>query len=168
MTQPPVDPPHEDPWAKPTPPVEPPPAYGPPGYGPPGYGPPGYGPPGYGPPPPYGYLPPGYGYVRQNHAGATTAMWLGIVGLGCLFTGWLCCITLPGVLALPVAWGVGYSAKRAIDAEPGRYGNRGQAVGGLVMGIVGTVLAVLVVVALVVLFVVAGDVDTDPTLYGNV
>jgi hypothetical protein len=80
-------------------------------------------------------------------------MVLGIIALACLPLAAMCCgVTLPGLLAAPFAWVIGGRAKREIDAQPGRYGNRGHAEAGVVMGIIGTVLGVLVVVA-VVLFI---------------
>jgi hypothetical protein len=98
-----------------------------PGYGqqPPSYD-PGQG--GYGqaaPPPTGGYAQP------ENHPKATTALVLGIVGL-------VCC----GFVA-PFAWSVGKKTVNEIDASGGRYGGRGQAQAGYILGIVGTVLLIL-------------------------
>ena len=113
-----------------------PPAY-PPGYGtgapaygqPPGPGPaPGYGPPGQ--PSPYGY---GYGPGPSDlDSRATTAMILGILGLVlCPFTA-------------PFAWSMGKKvldeARRRGQPEPG------PAKAGLILGILGSVIALLFVV----------------------
>ncbi|MDX6326855.1 MAG: hypothetical protein QOK15_3209 [Nocardioidaceae bacterium] len=111
------------------------PGYGqqPPPYDPSqgGYGqqPPSYDPNqgGYGqaPPPMGGYAPP------QNHPRAVTALVLGILGV-------VCC----SILA-PFAWAIGKKAVNEIDASGGRYGGRGQAQAGYILGIIGTVLLIL-------------------------
>ncbi len=159
MTQPPVDPyatPEDPPgeptqplgggdWltkrpapaAPPTPPTTPTTPYSNP-YEPtpqPAYGQPAYG-------------QPAYGYAPQNHPRATTALVLGLVGLiGTLLCG-------VGLLVGPVAWYLGASARREIDAEPGRYGGRSEATAGMVMGIITTVLLALAVLAVAVVLVV--------------
>jgi len=119
------------------------------------------------PPQPYGYVPPAYGYGPQNHGGATTAMWLGIVSLACAALAMACCVTVPGVLTAPFAWVLGVKAKHQIDAEPGRYANRGQAVAGIVTGIIGTVLAILIVLGVVAVAVYYGLNWDDTTSFGN-
>jgi hypothetical protein len=112
---------------------------------------------GYGQQPPYGqqpadpyaqypppYAPPvqgGYGQQQENHPKATTALVLGIVGVIC------CSVTAP------FAWVIGKRAMDEIDASGGRWGGRGLAQAGYVLGIVGTLLLVISIVALV--FVVA-------------
>jgi hypothetical protein len=100
---------------------------------------PGY-PPGY-PPSPYGYA-----LVPPDHPKATTAMVLGVLGL-------VCC----GICA-PFAWAIGSGAVREIDQSQGRYGGRGQAMAGKVLGIIGTVLLVLGILYIVVVvgFAIAG------------
>ncbi len=112
------------------------PGDGPPGYGPPGapsYGAPSYGPPGYGPP---GYGPPGghpYGWAPVEHPQGTIVLVLGIVGIVmCQVVG-------------PVAWVMGNRALAEIDAEPGRWSNRGNVAAGRICGIVATVLLALYV-----------------------
>lgn len=113
--------------------------------------------------------PPGYGYQRANHSGATTSMVLGIVALACLPLAFMCCgITLPGMLTAPFAWVIGARAKREIDAQPGRYGNRGSAEAGVVMGIIGTVLGVLAVAAVVLFFGLLAYSVPDPVVGTNV
>ena len=137
----------------------------------PGQVPPGYPPQGaypaagsYPPPPPYGqYPPPGqypsgqYGYqpvyVPPKHPQATLAMVLGIVGL----TGIMCYIT---AFVSPFAWWIGAKAVKEIDADPARYGGRGEAMAGKVMGIIGTVLLIiglLIVIGLIVLTITVDD-----------
>ena len=134
--------------------------YGQQPYGQPGQPPQGY--PSYGG---YGGVPYGYGQ-QQNHGGATTSMVLGIVGLASLLLTFACCVTLPGVLASPIGWFLGVRARREIDAAQGRYANRGQAQAGVIMGIIGTILAVLTIIALGLLFAFVFTWDpSDPTLY---
>jgi len=112
----------------------PPPQYG--QYPPPGqYAPP---PPQYQPPGQYGYQPV---YAAPKHPQATLAMVLGIIGL----TGLMCYVT---AFVAPFAWWIGAKAVKEIDAEPGRYGGRGEAMAGKIMGIIGTVLLILGLLAL--------------------
>ena len=102
---------------------------------------PGPGQPGYGAPPGwYGGPPP---YRLPDHPEATKAL---VVGIIALLGGFTCYVPL---LLGPWAWIVGRRAVRQIDAEPGRWDGRGQAMGGYVMGVVATVLLVLAVVAVV-------------------
>ena len=134
-----------------------------PGYPQPGQPQPGYGQP-YPQQPAYGqpYPPqPGYGYPPyvappQDHPKATTAM---ITGLIAVVGGFTCLLPL---LAAPFAWVIGQRAKNEIDSQPGRYGGRGQAVTGMVLGIIGTVLLALGVVLVVVLVIVAAS---DPNAF---
>jgi len=117
---------------------------------------PGYVPPP-APPPPMSSPGPGWGAAwtpeygapvpGQEHPGAAQAMVLGIVAMVCLVLAFFCCITIPGLFCAPVAWVKGARAKREIDASPGLYRNRGQAVAGVVMGIIGSVCGVLVILA---------------------
>lgn len=94
--------------------------------------------------PAYGPMHPG-----QDHQGANQAMVWGIVAMICLATSFFCCLTLPGVFAAPVAWVKGAKAKREIDASPGIYGNRGQAVAGITMGVIASIAGALMVAAFV-------------------
>jgi uncharacterized membrane protein YjgN (DUF898 family) len=91
---------------------------------------------------------PGYGYA-PNHPRATLALVLGILG-----------VVLCNVLA-PFAWAIGGTAVREIDASGGRYGGRGSAKAGQVLGIIGTVLLVIgvlvAVLALVGVFSFSGS-----------
>ena len=105
------------------------------------------------PPAPYGQAPYGqapygqspYGVAMAPHPQANTAMVLGIVGL----VGTFVCV-LPVVLG-PFAWATGAKVRREIDAEPQRWGGRGEGTAGFVLGIITTILLVLFV-----LFIVLG------------
>ena len=59
-----------------------------------------------------------------------------------------------GILG-PFAWSMGNKAIREIDANPGRYGNRGTVQAGRICGIVSSVILILSVLAFAVLFVAA-------------
>ncbi|WP_244931408.1 DUF4190 domain-containing protein [Nocardioides sp. W7] len=128
----------------------------------------------YGRPPfqqPYGQPPfqQPFGYQRESHTGATTSMVLGIIALASLPLAAMCCgVTLPGMLTAPFAWVLGVRAKREIDAQPGRYGNRGFAEAGVVMGIIGTVLTVLAIAAAVLFFGLLAFSVPDPVVGTNV
>ena len=120
-----------------------------------GYPPPGPPPPGY---PPSGNPPPGYPQYPQypqqgpvqyapDHPKATTSLVLGLLS-----------VVLCQVLG-PVAWVIGKRTVSEIDASQGRYGGRGSAQAGYILGVVGSVLLGLVVLYLVfmiVLIIVAG------------
>lgn len=110
-------------------------AYAPPGQYPPRVS---TSPPGQYPPGQYGYQPV---YAAPKHPQATLAMVLGIIGL----TGIMCYVT---ALVAPFAWWIGAKATREIDADPARYGGRGEASAGKIMGIIGTVLLILGLLAL--------------------
>src|SRR3954470_3520223 len=77
------------------------------------------------PPPPPTQVPYGYGYQpgwtpaygapypgSLTHKSATTSLVLGIVSIVSLLLTPFCCVTLPGVLCAPFAWGIGAKAKR--------------------------------------------------------
>jgi hypothetical protein len=103
---------------------------------------------------------PAYGPVlpgSKDHQGASQAMVLGIVAMVCLVTGFFCCVTIPGLVCAPIAWAKGARAKHEIDAYPGVYGNRGQAVAGIVMGVIGSIGGVLVVLASVAFALLIGS-----------
>ena len=102
--------------------------------------------------PAYGPMPAG-----QDHPGATQAMVLGIVAMVCLALSFVCCVTIPGLLCAPVAWFKGAKAKREIDANPGAYGNRGQAVAGVVMGVIGCICGALVILATAAVAILIGS-----------
>ena len=83
-----------------------------------------------------------------NHPRATAALTLGIVAV--------CGLVVGLTLALgPLAWYYGATAVRDIDREPGRWGGRGNAKAGLVLGVIASGLLLL---ALLVLAVAAGGI----------
>jgi hypothetical protein len=92
-----------------------------------------------------------------DHKGANQAMVLGIVAMVCLGLSFFCCVTIPGLVCAPIAWVKGARAKREIDASPGLYANRGQAVAGLVMGVIGSVCGLLVIAAVIGVAVLVGS-----------
>ena len=91
-------------------------------------------------PPPGQYQPP-YSPVPPDHPRATTALVLGIVSLV------LC------QLLGPVAWAIGGSTVKEIDASNGQLGGRGTAQAGRICGIVATVILVLLILTTVALLV---------------
>lgn len=107
----------------------------------PGYGQPPGPAPGYGQPPGYGYAQPGWG--AAEHPQGTTILVLGICSL---VFGFSCGV---GFLLGPVAWIMGNSAIREIDADPSRFGNRGSVQAGRICGIVSSAIIALGVVVLV-------------------
>jgi hypothetical protein len=90
--------------------------------------------------PGYGYPQPAYG-VRRDNSNATLAMVLGLLGLVTMF-----------VVLSPIAWWKGNQALAEIDAQPGVYSNRGMAVAGQIMGIIGTGLMALAILAVAAIF----------------
>lgn len=78
-------------------------------------------------------------------------------GVAILVLGILSVIALP--LLGPVAWALGRSVLRDIDAAPIRHTNRSMVQTGMILGIVGTVMLVagFVVIALIILWVTTGD-----------
>ena len=114
----------------------------------PQYGQPQYGQPAYGQQPPYGQPYPPYPVAPPNHGGALASMIVGIVGLV------LSCAYGFGLLASPVAWYLGSKSLKEIDASQGRFGGRGMAQAGKIMGIIGTVLLVLVIIAVIVIVII--------------
>ena len=121
---------------------------------------------------PYGYQPgygpgwtPAYGAPYPGsltHKSATAALVLGIVSIVSLLLTPFCCVTLPGVLCAPFAWGIGAKAKREMARQPGVYGNVSAAQTGMWMGIVMTIVGGLAILGVVALIVWVGV--TDPTL----
>lgn len=116
--------------------------------------------PSYAPPavPAYG-VPPAYQQTtgQQTHQGGLWSMILGIVGLASAVlaiptSG----ITALGMVCSPVALGLGIWSSRQIRDRPDLYDNRGQAVAGWIMGLIGILLALLalfLVVAFVALII---------------
>lgn len=90
---------------------------------------------------------------EQTHQGALWSMILGILGLvAAVLSVPTSGITAPGVVCSPIAFGLGLWASRATAARPDVYNNRGQAIAGWIMGLIGTILAVLSLVV-VLLFI---------------
>ena len=85
----------------------------------------------------------GYGApLLPKHPQSTTALVLGLVGLA---GGFMCLLPL---LCAPFAWFYGRKAVREIDAAPQTYSGRSEAMGGMVTGIIGTVILILGLLAL--------------------
>ena len=97
---------------------------------------------------PYGAMP-GEQVTQTQHPQATLALILGllgaVLGVSCIVGG---LVGIGGIV-------VGRRVRNEIDADPGRYTGRSQAVAGIVTGIVGVSIFALVTV-LIVLAVVAG------------
>ena len=94
------------------------------------------------PPPPggggYAAPPPG-GPAPVDHPRGMLILILGIVSLVCL------------QILGPVAWVMGNTAIREIDANPGAYSNRGTVNAGRICGIIGTIFLVLGLITWVIL-----------------
>ena len=110
---------------------------------------------GCGPPQPGYALPVQYQQVtgQQTHQGALWSMILGILGLASAVLS----VPTSGIAALgmvcsPIALGLGLWSSKAVRDRPDLYNNRGQAIAGWIMGLIGIVLAVLALL-LVVAFV---------------
>jgi len=101
---------------------------------------------------PYGAVPDAT--PTQQHPQANLALILGILGtvlgMTCVVGG---LVGIGGIV-------VGRRVRNEIDAEPGRYMGRSQAVGGIVTGIIGVSIFTLVTV-LIVLAVIAGIASAD-------
>ena len=83
----------------------------------------------------------------RAHPRASAILLFGILG-----------VTIVPVLG-PVAWALGRSALREIDAAPMRYTNRSTVLAGMVLGIVATVLLIagLVLVVTIIIWATTGD-----------
>ena len=135
---PPQDRPYQSPQQQP---YQPPPAYGQQQGPPPPYQ-PSYGPPyvqGQGQYQQYGYP----SAPAREHPQATLAFVLGLLSvLG---------LTILG----PFGWYVGRKVVRQIDADPRSYTNRGLAMAGMVLGIIGTIFLILVLLFVVLAIIAA-------------
>ena len=105
------------------------------------------------PPPPSGSPfgeptgPPGPSYPQQTAGGAVAALVLGILSvMFCPLCG-------------PVAWSLGRSAEREVDAAGGQLGGRGLATAGKILGMIGT--AFIVVFVLFFIFAIALGTSVD-------
>jgi hypothetical protein len=88
---------------------------------------------------------PGMGFAREHPKG-TTVMVLGILSLVSLAVCGL------GLVMGPIAWAMGSSALKEIDANPGMFTNRGSVSAGRICGIISTVILVIGVVMFVGFF----------------
>lgn len=88
-------------------------------------------------------------YDAPNASGAVASLVLGILGI----------IFCP--LCAPIAWMLGRTAEREIDAAGGALGGRGLATAGKIIGIVGTVLLILGVLFFVIFFAVLAGTAND-------
>ena len=84
------------------------------------------------PPPPPGYQSFGAGTSARPHPKGTTILVLGILSFFCF-----------GIVLGTIAFVMGTSALKEIDANPGAYTNRGQINAGRICGAIGAVLSVL-------------------------
>ncbi len=104
------------------------------------------------PPPdgsPFGTAPsrPVPSYPPQQAPGAVGALVLGILSI----------ILCP--LCGPVAWSLGRSAEKEVDAAGGQLGGRGLGTAGKILGMIGTALLVVLVVLLLGAIVLGAAVD---------
>jgi hypothetical protein len=74
---------------------------------------------------------------REKNTKASLAMWFGLGSILC-------------TCAWPVALVLGILAKKEIRAEPGRYGNSGEATVGIVVGLIGAGLFAMAALAFIV------------------
>lgn len=96
--------------------------------------------------------------MQPDHPQATLAMVLGIVGLaGGVFS---CGLTL---LISPFAWALGRNAVKEIRRSEGRQGGESKARSGMILGIIGTILAVFVILAIIGLVAVGINTDSSPS-----
>lgn len=106
------------------------------------------------PPPPGAYspartdVPPAQRQSIPSPVSGTTPLVIGIIALA----GGMMCWGAPLIIA-PVAWVLGTNAVKTLDSNPAYdQSQRGSAVAGKVLGIVGTVFLVLVTIAWIVIF----------------
>ncbi|WP_426571907.1 DUF4190 domain-containing protein [Aquihabitans sp. McL0605] len=100
---------------------------------------------------PSGYVPyGGYGYGPREHPQGTTILVLGILSLPLL------CACIGGILGL-IAWLMGNSAMKEIDANPSAYTNRSSVQAGRIIGIVSSVLWVVMIGVRVIMAVVVAS-----------
>ena len=94
-----------------------------------------------------------YAVVQVSHPKAGSAMVFGILGIVfALMCGIGGLLGIPGIVQ-------GRRARAEIDAEPGRYSGRSQAVAGIVTGTIGVVISGLVIVLIVVVGILAAAVQ---------
>ncbi len=99
--------------------------------------------------PPPSYPPPVYGRAQSVDSRAVVALVLAIVGLVLGLP-----LGIPGLIFGPIAYFIGKSANRRIDASAGALGGRSLAMSGWVLGIVATVGGAIISLIWLVLFLV--------------
>ena len=97
--------------------------------------------------PPPSYPPPVYGRARSVDSRAVVALVLAIVGLVLGLP-----LGIPGLIFGPIAYFMGKSASRRIDASAGALGGRSLAMSGWVLGIVATAAGAIISLIWLVLF----------------
>jgi len=92
--------------------------------------------------------------ATKKNGMATASLVLGIVSLALCWTGWIALAC--GIIAIVLA----VVAKNKIKADPDLANTSGQATGGLITGIIGSILSLLLII-LAIMFVssVAGDLE---------
>lgn len=103
---------------------------------------------GYHPPP--SYPPPAYGKSQSVDGRAVVALVLAIVGLVLGLP-----LGVPGLVCGPIAYFMGKSANRRIDASAGALGGRSLAMSAWVLGIVATAAGAIITLIWLVVFLVA-------------
>jgi hypothetical protein len=100
--------------------------------------------------PPPSYPPPVYGRAQSVDSRAVVALVLAIVGLVLGLP-----LGVPGLICGPIAYFMGKSANRRIDASAGALGGRRLAMSAWVLGIVATAVGAIITLIWLVLFLVA-------------
>lgn len=99
----------------------------------------------------YGGAPTGYGYPVRTSGKATASLVLGIASLVLCFLGFL--LGVPAII-------VGMRARKEIRNSQGQVGGDGAALGGIITGVLGTLLGLVVVGLFVALFALGNSVTT--------
>ena len=99
--------------------------------------------------PPPSYPPPVYGRAQSVDGRAVVALVLAIVGLVLGLP-----LGIPGLICGPIAYFMGRSASRRIDASAGALGGRSLAMSAWVLGIVATAAGAIITLIWLVLFLV--------------
>lgn len=100
--------------------------------------------------PPPSYPPPAYGRAQSVDSRAVVALVLAIVGLVLGLP-----LGVPGLICGPIAYFMGKSANRRIDASAGALGGRSMAMSAWVLGIVATAAGAIITLIWLVLFLYA-------------
>ncbi len=99
--------------------------------------------------PPPSYPPPVYGRARSVDSSAVVALVLAIFGLVLGLP-----LGMPGLICGPIAYFMGKSASRRIDASAGALGGHSLAMSAWVLGIVATAAGAIITLIWLVLFLV--------------